>query len=520
MSKVEDKNTPSESVTDLSSEVRLVSEMAQLANESIQEVLRSDVVEEQLAELGRIAASDDPLSQLEEQLDQKLDALDHLIERLEAGNEAVQDRLDGRRARTQEQQDSIHSHEQRQRADQEPAQDPRLRPDRGCIIRRKEEELEAREREPHSARDQEAKDQEHSNDSRVREPEPTRIVSNPTKVHKPNVARIEPVESPQQAPSAQPDNSIDQMPAPEPTHKPFTEHGAHEFKRVFEENFEYLDDDKDGFVSEQEIYRAMEDPNVTGESAQLVAALSLYRTQLEELSDDEWFDENSGVTIADVSELVEIVEQSRTDSEFQLSDNQKELLERVEHAMQTPELAEGHFASDLRSRGFTKEDAEEFQQILNENFNYLDKDYDGYLSKSEIDRAVQDHNVKGELAQAVTALKWYREELQVLNDDEWFWERSGVSKEDVARFAELVEKYPPESKDLKNPESKLVRGVDGVMYYTRAINERTEHQLYANERNPLTISVNFSKDLRGLSLYPPFSLLTTALSGFPPQCTS
>src|SRR5262249_30332180 len=50
------------------------------------------------------------------------------------------------------------------------------------------------------------------------------------------------------------------------------EHG-HNVQKLFDDNFDRLDKDHDGFISENEIDRAMTNPKFTGEDAALVAML-------------------------------------------------------------------------------------------------------------------------------------------------------------------------------------------------------------------------------------------------------
>lgn len=66
--------------------------------------------------------------------------------------------------------------------------------------------------------------------------------------------------------------------------------------------FGRLDKDRDGYLSEAEIDAAMIDRSIRGDEAAVVATLKELRGDLEELSDDEWGDENDGVTMADLEQ--------------------------------------------------------------------------------------------------------------------------------------------------------------------------------------------------------------------------
>lgn len=78
---------------------------------------------------------------------------------------------------------------------------------------------------------------------------------------------------------------------------------ATDVKSMADRNFSRIDSDGDGYLSEDEIDNAMVDPCFQGADAQFVATLKEHREDLEELSNDEWGDEDDGVTIADIREL-------------------------------------------------------------------------------------------------------------------------------------------------------------------------------------------------------------------------
>src|SRR5262249_9433500 len=92
-----------------------------------------------------------------------------------------------------------------------------------------------------------------------------------------------------------------------------------ELEDLFLENFSDLDKNKDGFVDKDEIDRAMADDDYKGKNAQLIAVLKEKRTDLEELSNDEWGDEDDGITKADMKEFAKLVNKSdKSDDERKL----------------------------------------------------------------------------------------------------------------------------------------------------------------------------------------------------------
>jgi hypothetical protein len=76
--------------------------------------------------------------------------------------------------------------------------------------------------------------------------------------------------------------------------------------------FSSLDTDGDGFVFGQDLDDAMARNDLTTEQAAAVAMLRRYREGLEELSDDEWFDEDDGITLSDLDDYQHALEEFRS----------------------------------------------------------------------------------------------------------------------------------------------------------------------------------------------------------------
>lgn len=74
-----------------------------------------------------------------------------------------------------------------------------------------------------------------------------------------------------------------------------------DFSKLVVQKFSELDADSDGFVSKDEVNRALQDPKFTGDEAAMIATLKAVLGDLEELADDEAGWENDGVTLADVT---------------------------------------------------------------------------------------------------------------------------------------------------------------------------------------------------------------------------
>lgn len=67
--------------------------------------------------------------------------------------------------------------------------------------------------------------------------------------------------------------------------------------------FAKIDQDGDGYLSRNELNRALRDPAIKGKEAAAVAAMVQLRGNLEELSNDEFGDENDGITLKDLDVL-------------------------------------------------------------------------------------------------------------------------------------------------------------------------------------------------------------------------
>ncbi len=65
-------------------------------------------------------------------------------------------------------------------------------------------------------------------------------------------------------------------------------------------NFSKWDKNGDGFIGHKEANELLSDQSIKGQDAAALAALHCYLEHLEEESNDEWFDENDGLTLADL----------------------------------------------------------------------------------------------------------------------------------------------------------------------------------------------------------------------------
>ncbi len=85
---------------------------------------------------------------------------------------------------------------------------------------------------------------------------------------------------------------------------------AEDIQALVAKNFGRLDTNGDGFISKTELDEATVDKTLQGDDARLVAVLKEHRQNLEELSNDEWGDENDGITKADIEKFSEILKKA------------------------------------------------------------------------------------------------------------------------------------------------------------------------------------------------------------------
>ncbi len=96
-------------------------------------------------------------------------------------------------------------------------------------------------------------------------------------------------------------------------------------------NFDEWDSDSNGYLSDSEIANAVNDSDNTGADASAAAALHRNQDDLEELSNDEWGDENDGVTKRDLAEYNRQLDDGGTDvtrsTEFGYNDGNRRIRE-------------------------------------------------------------------------------------------------------------------------------------------------------------------------------------------------
>ncbi|HEY9786273.1 MAG TPA: C2 family cysteine protease [Candidatus Obscuribacterales bacterium] len=209
-------------------------------------------------------------------------------------------------------------------------------------------------------------------------------------------------------------------------------------KEVSDELFDRIDKDKDGHLSKSELGQAMEDQQFTGQEAQVVAALHKNREALEELSDDEWFDENDGITRKDLQKFDEM---------------------EADRSKRTDAVYDGEDWTDKRFKSF-------------------DKNGDGLLSSDEVDNALKQKDGLTDQDKRILAhLKEKYNEIKNESNDQIFAE-SSISQKDIKEYT---------AKWMRDGDvAKLVGDVDWNMYRTSQNQvDGYSKELFANKEDPV-----------------------------------
>ena len=125
--------------------------------------------------------------------------------------------------------------------------------------------------------------------------------------------------------------------------------------------------------------------------------------------------------------------------------------------------------------------SKDLNDLVELNFDRIDSDGNGYLSKDEINAAVVNPCFKGKDAQMVAALHERQEDLEEMSDDEFGDEDDGITREDMTAFNEMVQKA-----EKDESESKLVRQIDGMLNRAGESIDGANRDLFANADDPLS----------------------------------
>jgi Ca2+-binding EF-hand superfamily protein len=163
-----------------------------------------------------------------------------------------------------------------------------------------------------------------------------------------------------------------------------------DFKDRSEKLFDRIDTDQDGSLNSSELETAANDEKLVGDDHKAVELLQKYQSELEELSDDEFGDENDGITKTDLTEFGKAV------------DVHREALNMYSYGKQ-------HFAE-------------------------LDGNGDGVLSTEELDQAIDSLSADSTQRENLEKMRDKFDDIKDARNDEWGFE-SGVTEADLLRYS-------------------------------------------------------------------------------------
>lgn len=109
---------------------------------------------------------------------------------------------------------------------------------------------------------------------------------------------------------------------------------------------------------------------------------------------------------------------------------------------------------------------EDLKRYADKHFDKIDADGNGHMSADELDKYLEDKNLKGEDRKAVEILKKRQDNIESLSDDEFGPENDGITKNDLETMSELGATQH-EAQDMygyvKKNISTLDRDGDGLL---------------------------------------------------------
>ena len=160
--------------------------------------------------------------------------------------------------------------------------------------------------------------------------------------------------------------------------------------RWFEANFDRLNTDGNQFISDDEIDHAVLDQSFQGRDAQMLSALKVARDELEELRNDEFGDEDDGITRGDMNEFNRQVVETTT--------------------------------------------ANKIKEFTNRNFTVLDRDHDGYIAADELTASLRSSRWTADERSTISAMASRICDIEEVSNDEWGDENDGITRADMAAW--------------------------------------------------------------------------------------
>ncbi|PIQ27098.1 hypothetical protein COW36_14465 [bacterium (Candidatus Blackallbacteria) CG17_big_fil_post_rev_8_21_14_2_50_48_46] len=173
------------------------------------------------------------------------------------------------------------------------------------------------------------------------------------------------------------------------------------------QHFQALDSDKDGWLSEQELQSALRSTQYNDAQKALLNRVLVNLSDLEEYSNDEWGDENDGVTLKDL--------------EVFLAESKNPENESVTQSL-TGWVSS---ANGNSARAY---------QLFSMHMHLLDSDHDGFVTREDLRLASQNSRFSSAERAWFAYLSEQVGEIEELSNDEWGDENDGITLHDMEAF--------------------------------------------------------------------------------------
>lgn len=164
-----------------------------------------------------------------------------------------------------------------------------------------------------------------------------------------------------------------------------------DLKKFTDKNFDKIDKDGDGFMSEDELTEASKAECLSDQDKRAIEILQKNREDIEELSNDELGDENDGISKADMQKF-----------------------------------------DDLAGK-YTE--AEDMYRYMRKDIAKVDADGDGYVSKEELTKRIDSLDEKSDERKVLESMRDKYDDLIGQSNDEWGFDNTGISVDDTLDYA-------------------------------------------------------------------------------------
>ena len=192
-------------------------------------------------------------------------------------------------------------------------------------------------------------------------------------------------------------------------------------KNIFDfinNNFKKLDTDGDGWISATDLEKIYNSSTFTTDAErEMLDTLIAHIEDLEEYSNDEWFDENDGITLEDAKAFMNEA----------LANPEDPTINKITRWTINP-------AYNI---------ARQMTDFVKNNFSKLDTDKDGWISSENLEDALKSGNFTSSSdREMIIKLKSCIEDLEEYSNDEWGDENDGITLKDMEAFVHEAAKNP------------------------------------------------------------------------------